>query len=72
MIRSAIVPLIVGGEQQAVEMGARLREEAFYVPAIRYPTVARGAARLRVTLTAAHTNEDVATLVAALSQIRHA
>ena len=69
---SAIIPLILGEESAAVAAGAKLRGQGIFVPAIRYPTVARGAARLRVTLTAAHTNEDVATLVGALSQIRHA
>lgn len=69
---SAIIPLILGEESAAVAAAAKLRGQGIFVPAIRYPTVARGAARLRVTLTAAHTNEDVATLVGALSQIRHA
>ena len=68
-IRSAIVPIIIGEESAAVAAAAKLREQNIFVPAIRYPTVARGAARLRVTLTAAHTSEDVQTLVAALSQI---
>ena len=68
-IRSAIVPIIIGEESSAVAAAAALREQGIFVPAIRYPTVARGAARLRVTLTAAHTSEDVQTLVAALSQI---
>ena len=69
---SAIIPLILGEESAAVAAAAKLRGQGIFVPAIRYPTVARGAARLRVTFTAAHTNEDVATLVGALSQIRHA
>jgi 7-keto-8-aminopelargonate synthetase-like enzyme len=46
-----------------------LRQQGIFVPAIRYPTVARGAARLRVTLTAAHTADDVAALASALTQI---
>ena len=47
----------------------KLREQNIFVPAIRYPTVARGKARLRVTLTAAHSADDVATLARALEQI---
>jgi 8-amino-7-oxononanoate synthase len=66
---SAIIPLIVGDESQAVAMASALRERGFFVPAIRYPTVARGAARLRITLTADHTAEDVGKLTMALSQI---
>jgi 8-amino-7-oxononanoate synthase len=53
---------------KAVEAAAKLREQGIFVPAIRYPTVARGAARLRVTLTATF-SDDVATLVRALEQI---
>lgn len=68
-IESAIVPLILGDESVAVAAATKLREQNIFVPAIRYPTVARGAARLRVTLTAAHTANDVQTLGGALSQI---
>jgi 8-amino-7-oxononanoate synthase len=57
--RSAIIPLIIGDEQKALEIASGLREKNNFVPAIRYPTVARGSARLRVTLTAAHTSQDV-------------
>jgi 8-amino-7-oxononanoate synthase len=63
---SAIIPLIIGDEAQTVELAANLREKNIFIPAIRYPTVARGAARLRVTLTAAHTAKDVAELLTAL------
>ena len=66
-IQSAIIPIILGEEAKAVESATRLREQGFFVPAIRYPTVARGAARLRVTLTAAHTSADIAALTTALT-----
>lgn len=65
----AIVPIMLGDESKAVETAARLRERAIFVPAIRYPTVARGKARLRVTLTAAHSAEDVSQLATALKEI---
>ncbi|MBW8863390.1 MAG: aminotransferase class I/II-fold pyridoxal phosphate-dependent enzyme, partial [Verrucomicrobia bacterium] len=68
-LQSAIAPLIYGDEKKAVSIAADLRAQNIFVPAIRYPTVARGAARLRVTLTAAHTAEDVAALCAALPTI---
>ena len=51
---SAIYPVIVGDESRAVELSKRLLDQGFLVPAIRFPTVARGSARLRVTLSAAH------------------
>ena len=65
---SAILPLIVGGEVKAVATMERLREAGFFIPAIRYPTVPRNEARLRVTLTANHTAEDILQLLDALGQ----
>jgi len=64
---SAIVPHIVGDEAEAVALAERLREQGLLVPAIRYPTVARGQARLRITLSAAHSAEQVDHLTAALA-----
>ena len=66
---SAIIPLLVGDETKAVELAAKLREQSIFLPAIRFPTVARGTARLRITVTAAHSSNDVDTLLSALSQI---
>jgi 8-amino-7-oxononanoate synthase len=72
-VNSAIIPLIIGPENDAMQAAAALREAGIFIPAVRYPTVARGQARLRLTLTAAHTAQDVAVLLAALSSnIRHA
>ena len=61
-IPTAIIPLILGDENLALAAAAKLLEQNIFVPAIRYPTVARGAARLRITLTAAHSAADVAAL----------
>ncbi len=66
---SAIIPVILGQESAAVTAATKLRAQGFFVPAIRYPTVARGSARLRVTLTAAHTAADVAQLAGALAEL---
>jgi 8-amino-7-oxononanoate synthase len=63
---SAILPIIIGPEEEAIEVSRALMERGFLVPAIRYPTVAKGAARLRVTLTAGHTREQVRELAEAL------
>jgi len=67
--QSAIVPIIIGDESEAVAAAAAFRERGIFVPAIRYPTVARGKARLRVTLTAAHTAADISHLADALNEI---
>lgn len=64
---SAILPILIGDESEALSLAARLRKRGIFVPAIRYPTVARGAARLRVTLTATHTTEDVQSLTDSLT-----
>ncbi|MFT5109026.1 MAG: 8-amino-7-oxononanoate synthase [Pseudoalteromonas tetraodonis] len=65
---SAIVPWIVGDEGVAMELSRQMRERGYLIPAIRFPTVAKGAARLRVTLSAAHEIEDVVELRKVLTQ----
>jgi 8-amino-7-oxononanoate synthase len=66
---SAILPLMVGEESQAVAMAGALRERGVFIPAVRFPTVARGAARLRLTLTAAHEDGDIDELARALAGV---
>ena len=68
-VQSAIVPLILGDERLAMAAAKWLAEKGFLVPAIRYPTVARGSARLRVTLSALHTEEQVRGLCQALARL---
>lgn len=63
---SAIVPLHIGGEAEALCLSDTLRESGFLIPAIRYPTVAKGKARLRLTLSATHTEEQIEALAATL------
>lgn len=50
--QSAIVPIIIGDEARAMAKSKELLERGYYIPAIRYPTVAKGAARLRLSLSA--------------------
>lgn len=57
---SAIVPLIVGDERRATRAAELLLEQGILVSAIRYPSVARGSARLRATVRADHSREDLA------------
>lgn len=65
---SPVVPVLVGDEQAAVTASDALFERGILVPAIRPPTVAPGTSRLRVALSAAHTDEQVASLVAGLDE----
>ena len=64
-----IQPLVVGASAAAVEFADELWRRGFWVPAIRPPTVPKGAARLRVALCAAHTREDVDALADALAEL---
>ena len=67
--RTAIQPLMIGDEAQALATSRRLREVGFMVTAIRPPTVPEGTARLRIALSAAHRPEDVEQLLDALAEI---
>ncbi|MEI8384539.1 MAG: 8-amino-7-oxononanoate synthase [Nitrosomonadaceae bacterium] len=66
---SPIQPLIIGGNDEALQLSESLRERGIMVPAIRPPTVPQGTARLRVSLSAAHSKEDVDQLLAALKEV---
>lgn len=59
IVQSPIIPLMIGNEQSAMDTAAQLRTNGILIPAVRYPTVARGQARLRLTVSAAHTPEDI-------------
>jgi 8-amino-7-oxononanoate synthase len=67
--RSAIFPWIVGDEQAALNLAAALQKEGFLVPAVRYPTVAKGAARLRITVSAAHEEPQIRALCKAIGKL---
>ena len=67
---SPILPLVIGAEDAAVAASTALLERGLWVPAIRPPTVAPGTSRLRVTLSATHTDAQVDRLVAGLADVR--
>ncbi|HZX28647.1 MAG TPA: 8-amino-7-oxononanoate synthase [Telluria sp.] len=64
-----IQPVIVGSNEEVLRLAAGLYGMGLWVPAIRPPTVPAGTARLRITLSAAHTREDVAQLIGALNEL---
>ena len=66
---TAIQPLLVGGNQAALNLSAGLRERGIWVAAIRPPTVPQGTARLRITLSAAHRAADVTRLIGSLHEL---
>lgn len=68
---TAIQPVIIGTNEDALRVAAALHDQHIWVPAIRPPTVPEGTARLRVTLSAAHAKEDVAQLANALNSLEN-
>jgi len=66
---TGVQPIILGENAAALHAQAGLAEAGLWVPAIRPPTVAPGTSRLRLTLSAAHTADDVARLTRAINQL---
>ncbi len=66
---TAIQPLMIGDSENAVRISKKLFDEGFLISAIRPPTVPEGSARLRITLTAAHTEEQVDRLLETLGKL---
>ena len=66
---SPILPVVVGAEEAAVAASAALAERGLWVPAIRPPTVAPGTSRLRITLSATHTDDQVDRLIEGLADL---
>lgn len=66
--QAAIVPVVVGAESRVLAVSEQLLTAGFYVPAVRPPTVPPGTARLRISLTAGHTQADVESLIRAIRQ----
>lgn len=66
---SAIIPVIIGDEAAALNASAKLLERGYVIPAIRYPTVAKGQARLRASLMATHTREELKRAATVIAQV---
>jgi 8-amino-7-oxononanoate synthase len=66
--RTPIQPVVIGDDKEALAIGKKLEEQGILVGVIRPPTVPNNTARLRITLSAAHTEEQVNTLLDALEQ----
>ena len=67
--QTAIQPLVVGSNEDVIRASKALEEQGLWITAIRAPTVPEGSARLRITLSAAHTNSQVAELINGLRHI---
>ena len=69
---SHIVPVILGENAVALSAAGFLLERGFFAPAVRHPTVPRGSARLRLSVSSEHAPEQIDALVAALAEWKHA
>ena len=69
--QTAIQPIIIGDEKRALEMSEKLLEKNLLVTAIRPPTVPKGTARLRITLSAKHSRQQIDKLIDALGTIHN-
>src|SRR5208282_2470263 len=67
---TAIQPLVIGANDAALGVSSQLAERGLLVPAIRPPTVPRGTARLRISLSAAHDVDDIERLATALNELQ--
>jgi len=70
-ITSPIFPILFGDEKKALNVSDALLERGFLIPAVRYPTVPKGKARLRLTVSAAHTGKDIQQLLEALKKVKN-
>ncbi|MBU1862443.1 MAG: 8-amino-7-oxononanoate synthase [Candidatus Omnitrophica bacterium] len=68
---SPIIPIVVGEANRAVKMAQYLFDQKIYVPAVRPPTVPSGSARLRITVSAAHTETEVKQLLSVLEKFKN-
>jgi 8-amino-7-oxononanoate synthase len=68
--QTAIQPILLGEESKALSLSQALAERGFWVTAIRPPTVPVGQSRLRITLTASHSEADIDCLLNALAALR--
>ena len=67
---TAIQPVVIGSNADVLQAAKSLQDQGLWITAIRAPTVPEGTARLRITLSAAHTQDDVQQLLHALSQVQ--
>lgn len=66
---TAIISLIIGGSHEAMQFSEKLMDEGIFIPAIRPPTVPKGSSRLRITVMATHTIEQLNTVISKMKKI---
>ena len=71
MTQSPILPIIVNDPELAVKMSRHLQKKGIYIPSIRPPTVPKGTSRLRITVTAEHSIQQIDAALTAIQQVGH-
>jgi glycine C-acetyltransferase len=66
---SPIIPILIGSEKKAIEISLQLLKKGFFIQAIRYPTVKKNQARLRVSISAQHKKSQIKNLIERLDKI---
>ncbi|MFH1421497.1 MAG: pyridoxal phosphate-dependent aminotransferase family protein [Planctomycetota bacterium] len=66
--QTPIIPVVIGDEKKAVKVQEKLLREGIFVPALRYPTLPKGRAALRISLSSLHTSKDIERLVNTLKK----
>jgi glycine C-acetyltransferase len=66
---SPIIPILIGSEKKAMEISIKLLKKGFFIQAIRYPTVKKNQARLRVSISAEHKKSQIKNLIETLDKI---
>ncbi len=69
-LQTPIVPVVFGAESKTLQISEGLMRNGFYVPAIRPPSVPQGSSRLRITVSAAHSESEIGSLVEALARVK--
>lgn len=69
IIDSPIIPVVMGDEQSALTASRQLKEQGFWIVAVRPPTVPRGSSRLRITLSSEHSTQDIQSLTKAINRV---
>ena len=68
--RTQIIPIFIGNEKKAMDASVKLLERGIFIPAARWPAVPKGKARLRTTVSTAHTKEQINVLIENLKEIK--
>jgi 8-amino-7-oxononanoate synthase len=64
-----IIPIVIGDEKSAVALTSACLDRGLFIPTVRYPTVPKHQARLRLTVSAAHTDEDIEVLLSTIMEV---